>query len=310
MIKNVYICSAGHSGSTLLDMLIGSHSKVESLGEITHLPKNLSLDTECGCGSSVSSCEFWKGVIKLVEKDLNINISENPYALDLGYISARIVVDKKHQTRAYNLARKISHALIYAYYRYGIPLHYPVIHRYKESIKNNIALYQAVRDYSGAQLVVDSSKVYLKGFGVYMHNKNETRIIVLVRDGRGVLYSNLKRGFDRNKSLKGWINYYQRSLSLIDKYADKRHVLFVGYEDLVNNTQHVMEEISSFLNIEYENEMLDFSSKVHHITNGNNTRFRSSSIKIDEAWRKGLTESDLDYFNRHALLLNKRLGYE
>ena len=36
--KYVFICSAGHSGSTLLDMLIGSHPECESLGEVVLLP--------------------------------------------------------------------------------------------------------------------------------------------------------------------------------------------------------------------------------------------------------------------------------
>ena len=310
MIKNVYICSAGHSGSTLLDMLIGSHSRVESLGEITHLPKNLALNTICGCGHSVRECEFWKGTINNIEKNSNINISKNPYALDLGYISARIIIDKKHQTVFYNLARKISHGLIYLYYRYSIPLHYFLLPRFIESIKNNILLYDSVRNYSGSDLIVDSSKAYLKGLGVYLHNKDETRIVVLVRDGRGVFYSNLKRGFDRRKSLNGWINYYQRALSLIDRHVNKEHVLFVKYEDLAKNTKKVMEEISRFVDIEYESTMLDFSSKVHHITNGNNTRFKSSKIKLDEAWKNDLNESDLNYFNLNALDLNKRLGYE
>ncbi len=310
MIKNIYICSAGHSGSTLLDMLIGSHSRVESLGEITHLPKNLVLNTMCGCGNPVRECEFWKGTISDIEKNSTIDIASDPYALDLGYISARIIVDKKHQTVFYNLARKISHGLIYLHYRYSIPLPYFSLPRFEKSIKNNLLLYQTVRNHSGADLTVDSSKAYLKGLGVYLSNRDETRVIVLVRDGRGVFYSNLKRGFDRRKSLNGWINYYQRALSLIDKHVNKEHVLFVKYEELAKNTKKVMENISKFIEIEYESSMLDFSSKVHHITNGNNTRFKSSKIKLDEAWKNDLDESDLNYFNLNALDLNKRLGYE
>ncbi len=310
MIKNIYICSAGHSGSTLLDMLIGSHSRIESLGEITHLPKNLALNTICGCGSPVRECEFWKGAISNIERKLNIDLVSNPYILDLGYISARIIVDKRHQTIFYNLARKISHGLIYIHYRHTIPLYYFLLPRFEKSINNNHLLYQSVRNYNDAGLIVDSSKAYLKGLGVYLHNKDETRIIVLVRDGRGVFYSNLKRGFDRRKSLNGWINYYQRALVLIDKYVNKEHVLFVKYEDLAKNTKKVMEDISKFIDVEYESAMLDFSSKVHHITNGNNTRFKSSKINLDEAWKNNLNESDLNYFNVKALDLNKRLGYE
>src|SRR5690606_236057 len=40
---NVFICSAGHSGSTLLDMLLGTHSRAESLGELVNLPLDIEL---------------------------------------------------------------------------------------------------------------------------------------------------------------------------------------------------------------------------------------------------------------------------
>ena len=310
MIKNVYICSAGHSGSTLLDMLIGSHSKIESLGEITHLPKNLSLNTICGCGDPVKECDFWKGVLGDLGERLNIKMLSDPYSFDLGYIAAKVIVDKKHQTRVYNLSRKISHALLYVYYRYKIPLHFFVARKFKRSILNNIELYHSIRRTSGADMVVDSSKAYIKGLGIYLHNKEETRVVLLVRDGRGVFYSNIKRGFDRKKSLSGWMNYYKRALSLLDRYVDNGHMLLVKYEDLAKNTEQILRNISNFLEIEYESEMLDFSSKVHHITNGNNTRFKSSEIKLDEAWKQGLSDSDLKYFNDHALQLNRRFGYE
>ena len=40
--KLIYIVAAGHSGSTLLDMLIGSIPGVFSTGELNHLPWQLS----------------------------------------------------------------------------------------------------------------------------------------------------------------------------------------------------------------------------------------------------------------------------
>ena len=45
MVDWIYICSAAHLGSTLLDLLLGSHSRVASLGEISKLLKNIALNT-------------------------------------------------------------------------------------------------------------------------------------------------------------------------------------------------------------------------------------------------------------------------
>lgn len=57
----VYITSNGHSGSTLLDMLIGSHSACTTLGEIHML--TLNSKGVCACGApSYRECRFWSDV--------------------------------------------------------------------------------------------------------------------------------------------------------------------------------------------------------------------------------------------------------
>jgi len=42
-IKLIYILGLGHSGSTLLDFILGSHSKFESVGEIKILESMLRI---------------------------------------------------------------------------------------------------------------------------------------------------------------------------------------------------------------------------------------------------------------------------
>ena len=101
MVDCVYICSAGHSGSTLLDLLLGSHSKATSLGEVTHLPKNLALNTLCACGAAVRSCDFWQRIVRALGDRIGADLMANPYALNLGYHRGVVIVDKSHQTAAY-----------------------------------------------------------------------------------------------------------------------------------------------------------------------------------------------------------------
>jgi hypothetical protein len=58
----VYIASYGHSGSTLLDLLISSHSDVVSVGEIVMLHRE-GEPSACTCGApSPWLCEFWQRV--------------------------------------------------------------------------------------------------------------------------------------------------------------------------------------------------------------------------------------------------------
>ena len=68
----VYIASLPHSGSTLLDLLLGSHSAVHGLGELRILKRYVAAPRQgapggkrgqCTCGaSSVWGCRFWSAV--------------------------------------------------------------------------------------------------------------------------------------------------------------------------------------------------------------------------------------------------------
>ena len=88
MTKYLYICSHRHSGSTLLDLFLGAHSKIESLGEIDFLPQDLALNDPCSCGSSIRDCQVWREVIERLSAKLGVDIRANPYVLHLGYPKA------------------------------------------------------------------------------------------------------------------------------------------------------------------------------------------------------------------------------
>lgn len=57
----VYIVGCGHSGSTLLDMLVSTHSQIFSVGEAKMFGR--SPDKRCTCGAEHwYGCPFWKAV--------------------------------------------------------------------------------------------------------------------------------------------------------------------------------------------------------------------------------------------------------
>lgn len=65
----VYVASVTHSGSTLLDLVLGSHSRLLSLGELKVLrPERRTklervLADRCTCGApDKAACAFWSGV--------------------------------------------------------------------------------------------------------------------------------------------------------------------------------------------------------------------------------------------------------
>ncbi len=307
----IFICSAGHSGSTLLDLLLGAHSGIESLGEITQLPKNLALNTDCCCGQPIGQCEVWQSVVEKLNARLGINIQSDPYSLDLGFIQASVVIDRSQQTKWRELQRKIAFAARYFELLYAVPVGVLTNHLLFIGVKNKRILYDTVAETTGVDWVVDSSKHYLEAINIYKNDPENTRIVLLVRDGRAVYYSGIKRGFSRKTSLGAWRNTYKRALPLIEKHIRGEHLTTVRYEDLATDAEAALRAICNHIGIAFEPGMLNFHENTSHITNGNNMRFStSSSIKLDTAWQQQLVGDELQYFNTHAGDLNQRLGYK
>lgn len=311
MAKYVYICSHRHSGSTLLDLLLGSHSRIESLGEISFLSQDLALNVPCSCGSPVRECTVWRKVIERLSTRSGVDMMANPYALHLGYPKAHVIKDGAHQTPGYLVRRELMLGMYYLRLRLGARFLDPLLAPMTRGLANNFLVYDAVREVLNADTVVDSSKSYLKAVGVYLHNPDEARVILLTRDGRGVLYSNIKRNRPRDESVAVWMNQYTRSLPLFKRHIRAEHLLHVKYEAVAADATREMARICRFLDLEFEPAMLDFTAVVHHSTHGNDMRLqRSSSIRADNQWKECLSEDDLRYFERRAGWLNRELGYK
>ena len=311
MVNCVYICSAGHSGSTLLDLILGSHSSVCSMGEISHLTKNLALNSLCSCGACIRDCMIWQEVFKKLSVITGKDLFKSPYDLHLGYPLATNVVDKTHQTEMYKVKRKLILGLRYLQLTHGVMLPRFLLNSIHQSLSNNFMLYDVIREVRNAEIVVDSSKDYMKGAGLYLKAPSNVRIILLSRDGRGVLYSNLKRNHPLHRSVNGWKRYYERALPILEKNVNPQHIFPVKYEELVKSPERVVRAICAFIGIEYESEMLNYAMADHHTTNGNNMRMsRNNEIRADIGWTQKLRLADQQYFKKIAGHLNKHLGYE
>jgi hypothetical protein len=59
----IYIAGSAHSGSTLLDLMLGAHPNVTSVGELQYLKKYWHNNKFCTCGTPIRECKFWTSVI-------------------------------------------------------------------------------------------------------------------------------------------------------------------------------------------------------------------------------------------------------
>lgn len=309
-IDTLYICSAGHSGSTLIDLILGSHSRVESLGEVAFVPSSLVIGKTCSCGAAMTECGHWRGVIECLNRKHGRDYWRDPRSLNLGLILGHRNVDFERLTRWYVTRWKLQHALRAAEIMLGAGLFRPLTGEFRQGLDNTFDFYDCAREVSGKPVVVDSSKQYIKGISLYLARPQRVRLILVTRDGRGVMHSHLKRGVSRDYARVAWGNYYRRVLPLLEKAVPEAHVLRVKYEDLAANPDGMVRRMCEFAGLAFEPAMLDFANHPHHITEGNDMRSSGSSeIRLSTAWQKELERDDLDFFERHLGAVNRALGY-
>ena len=67
----VYIAGLGHSGSTILDLAMGSHPDAVGLGEVYTLLRRKQrqnhMGSLCSCGKKATACPFWSKLDKTLE---------------------------------------------------------------------------------------------------------------------------------------------------------------------------------------------------------------------------------------------------
>jgi len=322
----VYIVGSGRSGSTLVDMVLGAHSAMFSLGEIISLLDYIKEDKECACRKKFHQCPFWKDVISEFSLQWGVDLIKDPEMLDLkiidrgnrsrfGYlieIGSRIIDFKpKHSSRRTNTDREI--------------------------IERAHEFYDLVRKKSDTKILIDSSKSIRRSLRLSWNRPEDSfRLIFLVRDGRGVVHSRRKREIivDEPQEVEGEIRMEEikrpaihpsRSmLRYITAWLQvnlstylglltipRRNWMILKYEDLCHNPEMTLQRVCEFLNLDYEAGMIDFRLAAHHNIDGNPVRFRSGGIKIpDEKWRTGLNSTDRLLFGSVAGWLNYLFGYK
>lgn len=294
-------------------MLIGGHSDAASLGEVSFLGKAIALRQDCSCGQKVIDCREWGKIFTHVNARRGIDLLKHPYALRQWDTRAGVLIDRAQQTRCYLLGAKVRSAWCDLRYwlraKGTIRLRLPL--SLERGVNNTLYLYEVVRSEWNKQTVIDSSKNVHKALAVYECARDQARIILLTRDGRGVYYSLRNSGFSRAESASGWYCYYSRAVPLLSRCVAPDHLLTIKYEELVTNLEASMRTICEFLEIPFEKRMVNLSVGERHLVNGNETRFhKDRGVRLDERWKKGLADEELRYFLTNCGQLNLRLGYQ
>lgn len=231
--KYVYVMGRGHSGSTVLDALLGNANDARGIGEVV---AGIDGTHPCSCGASVDECLYWQEVRRQFGK-----CSDFSWKQMVNRIAG--------EAHIFNFARVLAASESSQFVR-----------ETRRSIRD---VAQSIRDVSAASCIVDSSKELSRGLFLARFLP-EARVIHLVRNPRRMLASNLHRLRDGTGFVFLRHRFQSRTLAplilglsalswtvgnllceLTSRLAPSR-VLRVRYEDLCANPAQELRRISAF----------------------------------------------------------------
>ena len=294
--KLIYITAPGHSGTTILDLLIGSIPGAFSMGEVHFLSWQLHQgareddpQTWCSCGSDFKTCSVYGPILDAINKKERINIFESPQKYDFS-IQRRL---ERHKT---SLLKKILNKFLSLVIKLKITKFLAFIPYliYYKSIKRNWLLFDEVAYRTKNKYVVDSSKSFLRYWLLKMHRPEDVKLLIIKRDLKGVASSS-HEGLNSaiiDKKIKSWVKFYNITLKPV-RFLNKSDWRLIKYEDLCANPSKIKVEVSDFLDlvIDLKNNsdiIMPFKS---HTIQGNPIRLLKKEVQIiyDKRWKKRLT---------------------
>ena len=338
-VKVLYITGLGRSGSTILDVVLGNHPHIESVGEVTRLirtgwvsrkslrgidPKRLRRPL-CTCGKRLDVpevedaeevCPFWSDVRReWVERTDPDGIESYPELQNDFEL-------KRRWPRLLREARRGPSA------------------RFRSYARLTRAFYEAISAASGKTAVVDCSKVSVRAFALSMMPGIDLYAVHLVRDCRGVVASHRKSfekdlraaaagdGGDRPawwkaavrrrvlypESVVRWVAHNLASEWVCARLGPER-AMRLRYEDFVADPEAALGRIGSLIGLDLAGVAEAASSgepmRAGHNIGGNRTK-KSGYVTLRpdaREWRKALSPAEQRLAWALMGWLMRRYGY-
>lgn len=268
-VQLVYILGSGHCGSTLLNLLLNGHSQILGLSEIFIIKDFTKLVWE-----KVLRSPFWRDVNQCYEECYGSSLFE----VDFSDSSWREIL-------AWNRTR---------------------LTQWAEPNRN---LFTCISEKSGQPILVDASKVPKRLYLLQKSKVCNIKVIHLVRDGRAVVNSYLRKYENFNTGINRWMKTNLAAFALRSQFKNEDW-LQLKYEEIAIDPTATLERICNFTGVAYEPKMLNYRSHLYVGMGGNSMRSRrDENIALDERWKQELSGDYLVKFNFIGGWLNKFYGY-
>lgn len=230
----IFIAGAGHSGSTLLGLLLGSHPEAFYAGEAAKTrflgdgrkPEHKRVCKLCG-----PDCPVWGDFVVREEPDL----------------------------------------------------------------------YEQLARTTGASTVIDSTKnlnwLTRQSQAVQIHG-GRAALIFLQRDGRAVINSRVRKYPEREprQLIASWVQRMNDTQAFFDAFEGRKTV--VRYEELASAPRRTLRTTCAALDVPFDDAMLDFAAREHHVLGGNNGTQWQVGRRLDETFVE-LSDRTREYYGEH-----------
>jgi hypothetical protein len=168
----VFVAGMNRSGTTLLDALLGEPAPMISAGELHYLWRGLVEGWNCGCGEPLRECPMWIAVRREAIGEAG---SERWHELD----AVQRAQVRSRPARLFQLRRRLNTASPRSVEERAIA-------DYRDTLER---VYRAIRDVTGAEVVIDSSKGAHDAAVLAAIEAIDSAAVHLVRDPRAVAHS-------------------------------------------------------------------------------------------------------------------------
>src|SRR5690554_3151258 len=160
-LKVIYIAGNGHSGSTLLDIIIGSSPNIFSAGELTCITRDSIFEEYCSCNQLIKECSIWSEIVKIWLETSPVNLED--------YKKLRWKFER-NKTTVRTLSSRFMPSQDFKTYCIATRL-----------------LFEAIQKVTGKNIIVDSSKSPQRI--AILSKIVDLKVIHLCRNAKGVLNS-------------------------------------------------------------------------------------------------------------------------
>lgn len=265
----IYIVSDRRSGSTLLENLLGQIPSIVSIGELRMLQGHMKKEGpgeiwswKCSCNNEILDCPMWSRVNQQV--DLTNQRTRLDHSL-FGPGSKLKDSDINKKLKDYCLEGD-------------------------QVAQDCLKILDSVKDVTGSNWVVDSSKDILQAYYLHNNRPDEVRVIYLQRSIDALAFSKLRHKGDENPSRFRMLAFMRRVArqnkqirNIVDRLP-KDHCITLKYEELATHPKEEVARILDFLNISYSKDSLPdhLEPQESHSIGGTPSRFDRRPIVLDE----------------------------